>query len=449
MLIRADYKKEINNSDWMNEKISEVFDDATEMMSENSIVYGGAIRDALAGMELSGDIDIAVDHREYDGMIAKFRSNVKWISKNNLRVDRKSGSKSDYRMWLPKLLGLSSFVHVNGNIAQVIAINTKDVCSIVRDVDIVCCAVIMTCDGRVFEVVEGAHEDCVAKVLRLNKTKNIINISETPERIRKLTNRGWRSLITDKQIERAVNRRIKTVAAKPQLKIGIPVRKNKLSNKYELKVNSKQDDFVYITDKHSGSWAIPENMIDGTIETSGGWNVAPGYISQQLTSDNDKVPFTTTPYTVGGVIPVSNSPVNAPIDVNDNNTVSVDNNNTIQPVAEQSMLPGDTYDSYVSYVDTTIALKNKNDNTVITDDMTTIPPPPSYGYMEDKLATLKKEIAESMLSTDLTSRFLGTPIEPGSELKFKELNERYKDMISSKMSLSHKNRKRLKKIEPY
>jgi len=204
MLIRVDHKKEITNTGWVNEKISEIFDDATEMMSENSIIYGGAIRDALAGMTLSGDIDIAVSTKEYDSVVAKFRSSVKWIAKNNLNNIRMNSSKPDYRIWLPKLSNMSSFVHMNGNIAQVISVSTKDVCSIVRDVDIVCCAVIMTYDGHVFEVVAGAHDDCIAKVLRLNKTKSIVNINGTPERIKKLVGRGWKSLITDKQIERAV-----------------------------------------------------------------------------------------------------------------------------------------------------------------------------------------------------------------------------------------------------
>lgn len=202
MLIRAEFKKEIANSNWVNERISEVFDDATEMMSENSIIYGGAIRDALAEKELSGDIDIATSVKEYDSVIAKFRHSVKWVSKNG-----PLGTKNqDYRIWLSKLFNIASFIHMNGSVAQVIAVNTKDVCSIVRDVDIVCCAVIMTSDGHVFEVVDGAYDDCVAKVLRLNKTKNIVNINDTPERIKKLVGRGWKSLITDKQIERAISK---------------------------------------------------------------------------------------------------------------------------------------------------------------------------------------------------------------------------------------------------
>jgi len=273
MLIRVDHKKEITNTDWVNEKISEVFDDATEMMSESSIIYGGAIRDALAGMTLSGDIDIAVNTREYDSVVAKFRSSVKWISKNNPNNIRMNSSKPDYRIWLPKLSNLSSFVHMNGNIAQVISVNTKDVCSIVRDVDIVCCAVIMTYDGHVFEVVAGAHEDCIAKVLRLNKTKNVVNISETPERIKKLVGRGWKSLITDKQIERAVVKFKKSVnidmkVATTKFRHGGPVR-SKLSP--HAKPLKQTGNFYMGTDihakigQHIATKLEQQKKMDGTI----------------------------------------------------------------------------------------------------------------------------------------------------------------------------------------
>jgi len=239
MLIRADYKKKIDNSEWVNERISEVFDDATDMMSENAVVFGGVIRDALAGQELNGDIDIAVNMNEYRDLVLRFQKSVKWIShhksfqKGFQRTTSGakmggpvkmggSGGGPNYKKWFPKLNDVASFVHMNGCIAQIVSVNTEETYSMVRDVDIVCCGVIMSYDGQVFEVVEGAYEDCKAKVLRLNKIKSVVNLSETPNRITKLVARGWKSLVTKKQLDRILakhkndtNNKLKELAKHP------------------------------------------------------------------------------------------------------------------------------------------------------------------------------------------------------------------------------------------
>lgn len=59
-----------------------------------------------------------------------------------------------------------------------------------RAVDFVCCGVMMTRRGSIFELIKGAVEDCSKRVLR--RTKIECAPETTMGRIKKLVNRGWK-----------------------------------------------------------------------------------------------------------------------------------------------------------------------------------------------------------------------------------------------------------------
>jgi hypothetical protein len=62
-------------------------------------------------------------------------------------------------------------------------------------VDIICCGMIMLYDGRVFEAVPGAYQDCIDGVLRINKSSDTIYLDAIGTRVEKLVGRGWKNTI--------------------------------------------------------------------------------------------------------------------------------------------------------------------------------------------------------------------------------------------------------------
>lgn len=71
------YKKKID-APWVLEVISENFDGALELMTDSNVVYGGAVRDALANIPLEGDLDIAVSTMSNNKQIQMFNESLKW-----------------------------------------------------------------------------------------------------------------------------------------------------------------------------------------------------------------------------------------------------------------------------------------------------------------------------------------------------------------------------------
>lgn len=203
------YLKEIEDAGWIQEIIMERFDNALELMAPTSIIYGGAIRDCIAGKELLGDLDFAVTADDFGGMSEAFQTNSKWIptisqSSGDEEVAQpvlKIKSSGDLAKNLAPMSGVSSFTTMGGKIVQLITSKYQDrdplqsAIYVARMVDIVCCGMIMLCDGRVFEAVPGAYQDCLDGVLHLNKTSDTIYLDALGPRVEKLVNRGWKNTI--------------------------------------------------------------------------------------------------------------------------------------------------------------------------------------------------------------------------------------------------------------
>lgn len=214
------------------ELMAERFDDAIDLMHSDAIVYGGAIRDILAGLPLEGDLDIATDGHSYRDTVKSFRGSPKWTEKGRrwhslsiattTKTGRTSSNKpSSFRREPPSspyegasmpVASTTSFVTFNSAKTQIVMSKgqSKDsfdaALEIVRHVDFVCCGLAMDNTGRIFEVIEGAYEDCKNKVLRLNKFTKNINIDNLKERITKLKKRGWESKINISAVKKKMAR---------------------------------------------------------------------------------------------------------------------------------------------------------------------------------------------------------------------------------------------------
>ena len=216
----SEYLKEIKNTGWVQEIIMERFDNALELMTPSSIIYGGAIRDCLAGKDLLGDLDLAIPAEDFGCISETFHTNPKWIPlSSHVKEQPVSSDKEQKEQFvikssgdLSKLLapmsGVSSFVTMGGKIVQLITSKYQDrdplqsAIYVARMVDIVCCGMIMLCDGRIFEAVPGAYQDCLDGVLRINKDSDTIYLDAIEARVKKLTDRGWKNTIdVDKVIK--------------------------------------------------------------------------------------------------------------------------------------------------------------------------------------------------------------------------------------------------------
>jgi len=191
------------NAPWLLESLDEKFDDAISLLPETCVIYGGAVRDLLAGLPIAGDLDIAVPHKQYAGLRKVFSDSVRWLIKpGNIPVPR------DYRRPSARIIsGVTSYTNITGDEIQLIqacATNkltvmgnqlkyNSGVLDIITSVDLKCSAVMMDVFGNAFEVLPGALEDCENKVLNFNEELNLKEVYKKTiaRRIQKLESRGW------------------------------------------------------------------------------------------------------------------------------------------------------------------------------------------------------------------------------------------------------------------
>jgi hypothetical protein len=195
------YISEIRGVDWVYEVISENFTNALDMMTDNSIVFGGAVRDCLARKKLLGDLDIIVPSVEAKYLIDSFSKSSKWV-----RIT--SDDTLSYKKQI-NINSIHSFKGVDNKNIQLIIANGRsrdnfidDRIEQIRSVDIVCCGVIMMNDGRVFEVIPNAYDDCLNNVLNLNKLSKKFDFDIIRTRIEKLTERGWKNNIDIEKVRK-------------------------------------------------------------------------------------------------------------------------------------------------------------------------------------------------------------------------------------------------------
>ena len=222
------YLQEIEDTSWVVELISEQFDDAMNMMTQNSVIYGGAVRDCLAGKDLIGDLDIAVPYSESSPILSRFTKNPKWVRDVDKIVKQRDnsyykhfghklsshGGPSRNREARPDVQIVTFRTLGNKRVQIIILRDTGDdpfqtVATMVKQVDIVCCGVILTNDNKVFEVVPNAYEDCKNKVLRLNNIGYVRDVARFKSRVEKLSERGWTSEIDTDKVARIVNKKLK------------------------------------------------------------------------------------------------------------------------------------------------------------------------------------------------------------------------------------------------
>jgi hypothetical protein len=222
---------------WMMEVIEEKFDDIMSIIDERCVIYGGAVRDVVAGKEILGDIDILVKREDLKSITQIFESCSRWTKANR-------GLIPDGYERVDTIKNTISYVNTHGNLAQIIVPNTQqsvikqkllnksrrnlppsissskelyaigpaqpEFTIIMENTDIVCCGLFSDIFGNIYEVVDGAIDDCKNGVIRLNENSVFLNNTRklAINRVNKLIDRG-RVWAYDENIETKIDERIK------------------------------------------------------------------------------------------------------------------------------------------------------------------------------------------------------------------------------------------------
>lgn len=241
---------------YVAELISNHFTDLWPVIEthDNVLIYGGALRDIVAGLD---PVDVDLICLRSDTAIKSFSSNTRWA------VDKKVGGSNSHNI---------KFRNIHSKIADITLCMDSSPVPIIKRTDLLCCCLIMDVQGNLYEAVPGAIQDCKDRILRLNPScTSSIDKNRLLERIIKLGNRGWKSvidlsLIPDKKI---VSNPVERTKTKP-LAYGTynPYRDKEAhkSNKwFPWPAPEQHESIVDIVEKHR-KWADPtENISEETI----------------------------------------------------------------------------------------------------------------------------------------------------------------------------------------
>ena len=166
---------------YVAELISNHFTDlwpVIEAYPDTVLIYGGALRDIIAGLD---PVDVDLVCLGSDAVIKGFNSNTRWA------VDKKGRSSNTLNI---------KFRNIHSKVADITVCMDLSPVSIIKRTDLLCCCLMMDVQGNLYEAVPGAIQDCKDKILRLNPScTSAIDKNKLLERVIKLGNRGWKSVI--------------------------------------------------------------------------------------------------------------------------------------------------------------------------------------------------------------------------------------------------------------
>lgn len=181
----------------------EIFDQkffgVTNLLTPSAIIYGGSLIAALTDAEILGDLDIGVSDFEHEAICSNFANSMKWIQVSSRpSIARISGYKKDraFSSSIKRITNFETFYNVS---AQIIVAESSDndidrfdtALKVARAVDFSICSMAMDMNGRVFETIRGAWDDCRNKVLRIIRKPENINFGAIIERSNKYIARGF------------------------------------------------------------------------------------------------------------------------------------------------------------------------------------------------------------------------------------------------------------------
>jgi len=180
--------------------LREKFDSLPYCLTINSYIFGGAIRDALAGKEIQGDLDIAVPSSNLEATTLFNRISI--LAKSWVEQDVNIFHYNYSKLPIASIINLKN--RKSGALAQIMAVKeatplshqglrsqrTYAALKLVKEVDIICCGVALDCFGNVYEAVPQAIDHCRRRIIMATE-KADKNNERYKKRVQKLVGRGW------------------------------------------------------------------------------------------------------------------------------------------------------------------------------------------------------------------------------------------------------------------
>jgi hypothetical protein len=203
------------------ESIDERFDNITNLMSPNSLVYGSALTSLISGLASNGDLDIAVSSMEYSSMASNLADSTKWIQIEGAAIRESShgfgrgtialssgptSKKSKYKDSSMPIGRVVAFESVTGHKVQIMQSKSdtgdplEDALNIIRNVDFSFCGMAMDRYGRLLESIPHAFSDCIAQVIRIANYRAETSPDRMKSRLNKYLKRGWQLSIAYDQV---------------------------------------------------------------------------------------------------------------------------------------------------------------------------------------------------------------------------------------------------------
>jgi hypothetical protein len=176
------------------EIIDEKFYGLSQFLTPKCVLFGGTVVACANAVPFDGDIDIAVSPNEHQQLVSEISNSPKFVQESNSLLSDKQYRGSNLES---KIKTISNFATFGGKKVQIISSpnnsgdSFEDALEVVRGVDFSCCAIAADIKGQIFETVKGAYDDCIAKRLRIIRTKDELSVVSLKRRINKYIGRGF------------------------------------------------------------------------------------------------------------------------------------------------------------------------------------------------------------------------------------------------------------------
>lgn len=186
------------------EFIDEKFDNITNLLTSNAVMYGSSITSLISGIKSDGDLDVSISPLEYSTLLQRLHDSEKWLQIDGAAPGWKFSWKAKPKLKNPyedipdfPLSETVSFKTVSGAVVQIIRSKSAsgdplhDSLEVVRKVDFAFCGMAMDRYGRLLETIPNSFSDCKAGVIRVANYRAGEDLERVRGRLDKYVKRGW------------------------------------------------------------------------------------------------------------------------------------------------------------------------------------------------------------------------------------------------------------------
>ena len=242
-------------SEYVEFDVNEIFAQSYGINSNDITIYGGAVRDSIAGLEIH-DVDILCMSKSAE-KLRQFLINCK----NYKTLELYDLDALNMYKGIPIILEPWTLINKNNKIIQIIRpsfgpVNDNNYekqyqnayYNLIKNVDLSCCGVFIekNINNNILlkEACKNSIVQCFSKTFEINKWSLLYNTERTNYREYKLSNRGWINLEREKDKFININDKYKIKIIKRKMKI----MSIELKSDYDYKIWSEHEYYIHNKD---------------------------------------------------------------------------------------------------------------------------------------------------------------------------------------------------------